>query len=137
MNSDFYDACLRHFDDAEQLFKAQRWANADHLFGISVECGLKRLMIAFGMSIDERGTPADRSDKVHADGVWMRYEAYRSGHHEAVHYVLSSTPPFHDWHINQRYAHQNNFDQTHVDPHRDAAHEVRKLLNRAERDGLL
>lgn len=44
MAENFLDAHHRHWDDAELLYQAQRWANADHLFGVSAECGLKRLM---------------------------------------------------------------------------------------------
>lgn len=43
MQSDFLDAHNRHWQDAEQLFEAQRWANADQLFGMAAECGLKSL----------------------------------------------------------------------------------------------
>ena len=47
MNEDFLDAHLRHWTDAELLYAAQRWANADHLYGISAECGLKGLTETF------------------------------------------------------------------------------------------
>lgn len=50
MKTDFHDAHERHWDDAERLFEAQRWANADHLYGVAAECGLKWLMVHFGMS---------------------------------------------------------------------------------------
>jgi hypothetical protein len=52
MNTDFYDAHQRHWDDAELLYEKQRWANADHLYGMAAECGLKQLMLAFGMTFD-------------------------------------------------------------------------------------
>jgi hypothetical protein len=137
MNSDFYDACLRHLDDAEQLFQAQRWANSDHLFGISAECGLKRLMIAFGMTTDQHGTPTAWQDKVHVEKAWERFETYRSGHHQGAHYGLGNTHPFQDWDVYQRYAGQSNFNQKRVDPHRTAARQVYDLLKLADRDGLL
>ena len=47
MNEDFLDAHMRHWTDAELLYAAQRWANADHLYGISAECGLKGLTETF------------------------------------------------------------------------------------------
>lgn len=49
MVTDFMDAHHRHWEDAELLFNASRWANADHHYGMVAECGLKRLMIVFGM----------------------------------------------------------------------------------------
>ncbi len=135
MNADFHDACLRHLDDAERLFGDQRWANADHLFGLSAECGLKRLMLVFGMVFDQqRQRPMAKDDRVHANELWDRYDTYRSGR---VSYGLGLTKPFHDWDVHQRYAHQNNFDQARVEPHRAAARQVRDLLRQADRDGLL
>nr|VFK54807.1 MAG: hypothetical protein BECKTUN1418F_GA0071002_105616 [Candidatus Kentron sp. TUN]VFK55380.1 MAG: hypothetical protein BECKTUN1418D_GA0071000_103118 [Candidatus Kentron sp. TUN]VFK60455.1 MAG: hypothetical protein BECKTUN1418E_GA0071001_105815 [Candidatus Kentron sp. TUN] len=47
MNADFFDAHNRHWQDWEQLFASERWANADHLYGMAAECGLKCLMQAF------------------------------------------------------------------------------------------
>lgn len=74
MQADFLDANERHWDDAEHLFQAQRWANADHLYGIAAECGLKRLMLAFGMPYDAvRDRPANAQDRVHAEGCWARF----------------------------------------------------------------
>jgi hypothetical protein len=54
MQADFLDAHERHWQDAELLLTNQRLANADHLYGMSAECGLKRLMLAFGMTYDFR-----------------------------------------------------------------------------------
>lgn len=39
--ADFPDAHARHWQDAERLAQAGRWANADQLYGYSAECGLK------------------------------------------------------------------------------------------------
>ena len=44
MKADFLDAHQRHWDDAEHLLQAQRWANADHLYGFAAECGLKAVV---------------------------------------------------------------------------------------------
>ena len=40
-SADFSNAHNRHWQDAELLFCDRRWANADHLYGFSAECGLK------------------------------------------------------------------------------------------------
>ena len=138
MNSDFHDAHNRHWQDGEQLFQAQRWANADHLFGMAAECGLKRLMLVFEMPFDtNKNRPQMSQDQKHADGVWARYETYRSGHHQGVNYNLSSANPFQDWRVSQRYANQCHFDQARVEPHRDGAEKVRRLIRKAQRDGLI
>lgn len=137
MQSDFLDASERHWQDAEQLFQSQRWANADHFFGMAAECGLKKLMLAFGMPFDEnRDKPQESADSKHADGIWIRYETYRSGHHQGAAYGLELANPFSDWHVAQRYANQACFNQARVEPHREGAKRVRQLLRNAQLDGL-
>lgn len=143
MQTDFLDAHKRHWDDAEHLFKGLRWANADHLYGLSAECGLKRLMMAFGMKVNPTtGTPSGSIDRVHVmensrpDNTWTRYEAYRSGRN-AVAYAISSVNPFVNWDVFQRYAHQSNFDQVRVESHKQGAAAVRKLVEKANLEGLI
>lgn len=55
--ADFFDAHERHWGDGEILFNAQRWANADHLYGLSAECGMKAVMVGLGMPTDKQGIP--------------------------------------------------------------------------------
>lgn len=136
MQTDFFDAHQRHWNDAEYLHQAQRWANADHLYGMSVECGLKRLMMAFGMSIDAQGSPSDKKDRQHADGIWTRFESYRHRHTEGVGYALSANP-FADWEASQRYAAQSSFDQSRIERHQAGAQAVYALLKKAQKDGLI
>lgn len=138
MNSDFHDAHLRHWEDAEYLYLATRMANADHLYGLSAECGLKRLMLAFGMPVDsQRGDPRLSVDKKHADRLWDRYESYRSGYHSGSRYLLSGTNPFSNWNISHRYAARNHFPNIHVDAHRSGAKHVMSVVSTAVLDGLL
>lgn len=137
MQTDFRDAHCRHLEDAEQLFRTSRWANADHLYGVAAECGLKRLMIAFGMAVDNvTGTPNNRQDRVHAKDAWDRYEAYRAGHQAAT-YLLSLPNPFADWDVSQRYAHQSNFNHPRAESHRQGANAVNTLVNKAILEGLV
>lgn len=97
MQADFFDAHERHWDDAERLFNAQCWANADQLYALAAECGLKRLMLAFGMPFDtSKDRPDKEQDRKHADGIWARYESYRYGHHRGTGYGLPSSNPFSD-----------------------------------------
>lgn len=138
MPADFHDAHHRHWDDAERLFVAGRWANADHLYGLAAECGLKRLMLAFGMPFDSaKDRPTGQPDRVHADGVWARYESYRCGHHRGASYVLLPINPFDDWNVSQRYAHQSQFDVVRTTPHQTGANQVRQLIRKAEWEGLI
>ena len=137
MQPDFLDAHDRHRHDAELLYSQKRWANADHLFGLAAECGLKRLMIAFGMVVGSEGRPQDSLDRVHADKVWARYEAYRSGYANGSNYVLTTNNPFSGWDISQRYARGDQFDESRVSAHRRGAEVVRTLLKQARVDGIL
>lgn len=138
MTTDFHDAHARHWDDAERLYGVGRWANADHLYGFAAECGLKRLMLAFGMPYDTtKDMPADRADATHVDGLWTRYESYRSGHASGTDYGLPAAGPFSDWKASQRYVHQSGFNQALVDSHRAGAEEVNKLIRKAELAGLI
>lgn len=137
MQVDFLDAHERHWTDAETLFQAQRWANADHLYGMAAECGLKRLMLAFGMPYDSvRDRPAKDRDRVHANKIWARFESYRYGHQGAA-YVLPTPDPFTDWDVAQRYAHQSNFDRARVAAHQAGVRQVRDLVQKAKREGLV
>lgn len=139
MNADFLDAHHRHWTDAEKLFLTQRWANADHLYGMAAECGLKRLMLAFGMPYDTmKDRPVKEQDMKHVDRIWARFESYRCGHVLGAGYVLSGIAnPFVDWNVSQRYAHQSHFDQTRTENHRAGAGTVRALVLKAEYEGRL
>jgi succinate dehydrogenase/fumarate reductase flavoprotein subunit len=138
MQADFLDAHERHWHDAELLFGRQRHANADHLYGMAAECGLKRLMLAFGMPFNrEKDRPAKRDDQVHADGVWARFDSYRSGHTHGAGYALPPDNLFADWDVGQRYAAQHHFDDAHVAAHRTGAELVNRLIRKAIREGHL
>jgi len=135
MLPDFFNAHQRHFYDAECLYNNLRWPNADQLYAFSAECGLKCLMQLFGMSIDSSGLPS-KEDRLHADGIWSRYEAYRAGM-GASGYALPQTNPFCDWNSSQRYAHDSNFNQTLVDTHKKGAGIVKNLIEKAILEGRL
>ncbi len=94
MQADFLDAHERHWYDADRLFSAGRYANADHLFGMAAECGLKRLMMKFGMMVSTEGKPKERDDREHVDKIWARFESYRSGSVEGRDYGLPTPNPF-------------------------------------------
>lgn len=138
MPADFLDAHKRHWDDAERLLDSKRWANADHLYGMAAECGLKKLMLAFGMTFDAaKDRPADVSDRKHIDAIWTRFESYRSGHHKGVRFALPTENPFVDWAVSQRYAPQNHFDVVRVIAHQAGANLVRQLVNKAVLEGVV
>ena len=134
MQPDFYDAHLRHLADAELLFNIQRWPNADHLYGLATECGLKSLMKFCGMPVKSTGKPLNTADAVHAPQIWARYESYRSRRLGAQ-YQIPPKNPFQNWNVAQRYAHSGYFNQNHVQAHRDGARIVNSLISQAILDG--
>jgi hypothetical protein len=138
MTEDFYDAHERHYDDAEMLYAQKRWANADHLFGIAAECGLKVL------SEKLKGSPLVRNERFHVNepsrkpsNAWDVFESYRSGHAAGTKLILPTSNPFADWDVSHRYANRVNFSQATVDPHRTGAHLIQTLVITAEVEGLL
>jgi len=138
MQSDFLDAHERHLEDAGMLHENERLANADHLYGMSAECGLKQLMLAFGMEFDfNRDVPREDKDKKHINRLWQRYEVYRFGHHRGAGYALPQQNPFTDWNVSQRYAHRSHFDAARVQRHRRGAEEVLKMVKKARLEGLI
>lgn len=138
MQADFLDAQERHWDDAQRLLQLQRLANADHLYGMAAECGLKRLMLAFGMGVDpSTGSPVDNKDWKHANKIWARFESYRNGHAQGTGYALSPANPFVNWDVSDRYAPQSDFDLARVTGHQAGAQAVRGLITKAQLEGLL
>ena len=138
MNADFSNAHDRHRKDADLLFASHRWANADHLYGMAAECGLKRIMQAFGMAVNSTtGSPTLFDDKKHVDLVWARFESYRSGHHQGTDYALPLPNPFDNWKAEQRYAHEANFDQARAQAHKEGAELIFGLVKKAQLDGFI
>lgn len=133
--TDFHDAHERHWQDAELLYKENRYANADHLYGFAAECGLKQLMLVFGMQM--QGGSLMEKDKVHADKIWARYETYRNGYGRGARYALTSPNLFADWNASQRYYHHSHFTQKSVETHKAGANAVRQLIKRAQYEGLI
>ena len=130
---DYLDAMERHWLDAEQLFHLNppSLANADQLYGLSAECGLKTLMRKWGMQLDHNNVPVHPRDRKHADVIWVRYETYRQGRFTTL--ALPTTNPFDDWSIHHRYASRSYFQETVVKSHMNGAAEVKKLVAKAQK----
>ena len=129
--ADFANAHVRHWRDAEYLFDAGRWGNADQLYGLSAECGLKAVMVADGLPVDATGSPRDKYKK-HVDRLWGTFRTFvqgrRTGH--LLHHIPQSNPFASSWSVENRYANDVHFDQTAVAPHRAAARQVRRFYMR-------
>jgi hypothetical protein len=137
--TDYLDAMERHWEDAELLWNQvpQRFANADQLYGLVAECGLKALMTKLvpGFFDTHRGRPSNRADLVHADGIWSCYRNYSQGGAAARYALPANTnpDPFNQWEIDDRYANRMHFTRTRVHEHREAALTVKQLVDKAKR----
>ena len=136
--ADYTDAHRRHLEDADLLFARDRWATADHLYGLSAECGLKAIMRGLGMDVDAEGTPRERKHRQHMPGLVPVFRDF--AHQRGGGAYLASLPdrtPFDDWSIDNRYAHRRHFQSANVAPHRAAACRVGQFVQRARQDGVL
>lgn len=138
-NADFGDAHQRHWKDAELLFGDDRWANADQLYGFSAECGLKVVMKEVcDMPVNESGIPTTSEHKQHVQYLWQTFLTFAQGQ-GAANYVnmLPQNLPFRDWSHHDRYAHSRHFSQQQVELHREAAGNVKGMVEQARQDGRL
>ena len=124
--ADFADAHRRHWEDAELLFDDGCLANADHLYGLSAECGLK-------VMIETLGVQVAGAYRQHVDKLWLGYRTLIENRNETRYLVDGN--PFSDWSIDDRYAHRGHVDRARAQRHRKGAEEVRLMLENAAADG--
>ena len=135
-HADFADAHRRHWEDAELLLAHARWANADQLYGYSAECGLKMVMAWLDMPVDSRSVPTEDEHRVHVQKLWPEFRAFARAR-EGARYIdlLPPNTPFADWSHHDRYAHRRHVGDEDAKRHREAANEVRSLVDLALEDG--
>ena len=133
--ADFAGAHRRHWGDAEFLFTSNRLGNADHLYGLSAECGLKAVMERLGMPTDPAGAPP-KEYRIHVQELWPQFEAFAS-RHGGMRYLeeLPTDAPFEDWSHHDRYASEGCSGAETVQRHRLAANRIRRMVHAAEVDG--
>ena len=75
--TDFDNAGKRHFKDANFLFDAQRYPNADQLYGFAVECALKSMLY---LHLDAKSNGTRDTEKIkhkryfcHIDKLWGEF----------------------------------------------------------------
>ena len=134
--TDYFDAHRRHWEDAELLLQNTRWASADQMYGFSAECGLKAVMKALGMPVDATGAPKKRRHRKHMPYLWPVFRAFAQGH-GGIRYSsqLPEDNLFHDWSIDDRYAHRGHWEEAGMKQHRNAAREVLDMVQLARQDG--
>ncbi len=136
LRASFPEAQGRHWEDAELLYARQRWGNADQLFGLSAECGLKAVMARHGMPLNASGHPLEHRHRKHIQALWAKFK--RFSEHRAAAYVRALPPasPFSDWSHHNRYSGTGYTDRAAVDRHRGAARHIRQMVRLMEQDGM-
>ena len=120
------------------LFKHQRWANADQLYGFSAECGLKAVMRTLGMPVYPDGRPQQAEHRQHVQKLWPIFQTFAAGH--AGQWYMNQLPagdPFRTWSHHDRYASSIHFSERSTVPHQNAAQDILLMLQRAAQDGRL
>lgn len=133
MSIDFYNAFSRHDADADLLLNKERWANADHHYGLAAECALKAILLQQGISSKD-GDIAEPKYRQHINKLWDKYQSVMQTKKT---YVLPMNNPFHDWRIDQRYAHENDITEQTARNHGAAVASLKKIVKEAELDGVL
>ena len=134
MATDFADAHSRHWQDAELLFEHHRWANADQLYGLSAECGLKAVMQELGMPVDDTGRPEGEYRK-HVNKLWPVFQDFANRRGGARYLnMLPSDNPFANWAIDHRYGKSDDFHPADVVPHRAATEQIARMVATAGQD---
>lgn len=137
MSTDFYNAFSRHDTDADLLLENGRWANADHHYGLAAECALKALLLRQGIPPNNGDMPLDKQYgpyRKHINKLWDKYQLFMQTKNT---YVLPMKNPFHDWSIDQRYAHENDITEQTARNHGAAIASLKKIIKKAELAGVL
>lgn len=140
---DYVAAARRHLKDAHILMHSGRQGNAGQLLGFTVECGLKALLLASGVTPDgDGGIPWGHKLRVHMPT--LNNKMVSLGHlipdgPRSVHYraMIPSVVSLADWSVDHRYFKESALPLTSV-PHWDlAALEMNEMLDQAIVDGVM
>lgn len=136
-------AARRHLHDGCLLLGKNRAANAGQLFGFSVECGIKALLIACGVHPGpDGGIPERHQFRTHVPHLSGRVAAF--GHlipdgPRAASYLalLSSLNALRNWSTDHRYWSESAIPMSSVPAWELAAMEVNEMLDQASLDGVI
>jgi len=121
MGGDFVAAASRHFEDGSLLHRHGRLDNADQLYGLAAECGIK-LALAQLPNLSRNGS-LGKGLRVHVNDLWERAKlSSLQRRYRALLQVLTGLRnPFADWSIDQRYGPDNIVSRAALEKHREAA----------------
>jgi hypothetical protein len=121
---DYLMSARRHRQDAETLVNAGGKPNAGHLFGLSVECGLKAMLINMGAATTSDGSIVDGL-RSHLPQLINDMTALPDGRPaSALHAAVPHLSKMHDWRIEHRYWRAKDLPLGSLDNWRAAAKEL-------------
>lgn len=130
---DYTVSCRRHWQDANTLLKHNARPNAGQLFGLSVECGLKAVLIirrsvevaADGSICEDLQTHLPRIAQQALEMTTLADGRAGSGLRAAV----PSLGKMHDWRVEHRYWHPSKVPLDSLPDWQAAAHEMQNYLD--------
>ncbi len=138
MTRNFKDAAIRHFSDADYLFAANRKPNAGQLYGFCAECGIKALLILFGLPIEKNsGDLLTKSQfKMHINGLIANLYSFVPSDRTYFSYLgmIPGITMFRDWSVDHRYFAEPAIPQSYS-KWKIAAQQIRAMMDRAVLDG--
>ncbi len=139
---DYLTCSRRHIKDAHILQHAGRRANAGQLFGFSVECGLKALLVIGGAQVDTDGNITQRTGfRKHLPDLGQHVTGMMTLPDGRSASLLQSRLPhlnqMNDWHIDHRYWRTSELPLSSVSHWDMAALEMNDLLDDVVSLGLL
>lgn len=139
---DYKGAARRHLIDATRLLANQRPANAGQLFGFSVECGLKALLVATGEpSAPDGGLPSTSAFRRHLPHLGTLIAAMSTlpdgRMANGFQAYMPSLAALQNWSIDHRYWRESAMPLASLPNWELAAMEVDDMLDKATADGVL
>ena len=124
MGENYPAAAVRHFKDGSLLDDHGRLDNADQLFGLAAECGIKAALAPL-LRRSSDSSPA-KLLRMHVNELWEQVPLTRlQRSHPGLFAALKCFPtPFQDWAIEQRYWSDKSVSREDVTAHRKAAKRV-------------
>lgn len=140
---DYVASARRHYRDAELLHSHGRMANASQLWGLTMECGLKVVLLAAGVQPEADGSLPDRRRfREHlptlADRVDVLGHLIPDGRLAHRYFgLLPGRAAFANWKVDQRYWREDALPAATLPAWQAAAAEVAHMLDQALLDGVL
>jgi hypothetical protein len=140
-NVDFQGASKRHYQDAELLIANKRIPNAGHLLGFAAECGIKALLVAYGLETDPQTGDIKEARppryKTHVNTLINNVQTFAVSRQYSKYLgMMPNLKAFSDWDTGHRYWNGAAIPPAHS-RWRNAAREVVQMLDQAKLDGVL